>query len=83
MTLRFLGKDPDSKDGDSPAFWHDDTDNSVLAQGWKEEDPTVIAELLATSGSDRVPSHEAIVRFPGRLLPVLRELLDDDTTDTR
>ncbi|MBT2210325.1 hypothetical protein [Actinomadura sp. NEAU-AAG7] len=81
MALRFLGKDPDSKDGDSPTFWHDDSDNSVLVQGWKEEDPTVIAELLATSGSDHVPAHEAIVRVPGRLLPTLRELVNDDTTD--
>ncbi|MFI0448218.1 hypothetical protein [Actinomadura sp. 6N118] len=83
MALRFLGKDPDSKDGDSPAFWYDDKDGSVAVQGWKEEDPAVIAELLATSGSDHVPSHEAIVRIPGRLLPLLRELPHEDTLDTR
>lgn len=83
MALRFLGKDPDSRDGDSPSFWHDDTDGSVVVQGWKEEDPAVVAELLATSGRDRFPSNEAVVRIPGRLLPLLKELMNDDGPDTR
>ncbi|WP_433228128.1 hypothetical protein [Actinomadura formosensis] len=36
MALRFPGKDPDSKDGDSPSLWYDDADGSVVVQGWKE-----------------------------------------------
>lgn len=46
MALRFLGKDPDGKDDDSPSLWYDDADGSVVVQGWKEGDPAVVAELL-------------------------------------
>ncbi|WP_067449892.1 hypothetical protein [Actinomadura macra] len=84
MALRFLGKSPDSKDGDSPSLWHDDADGSVLVQGWKEEgDPAVLAELLATSHRDHVPVNEAIVRIPGSILPLLKELMNDDSPDAR
>ncbi|WP_131736841.1 hypothetical protein [Actinomadura roseirufa] len=83
MALRFLGKDPESKDGDSPTLWHDDTDDSVVVQGWKEEDPLVMAELLATSGRHHIPPGEAVVRIPGRLLPLLVELMNDDSPDAR
>ncbi|CNF11624.1 Uncharacterised protein [Mycobacterium tuberculosis] len=83
MALRFLGKDPDSKDGDSPSFWHDDADGSVVVQGWKVGDPAAIAELLRTSGRPGVPSNEAVVRIPGRLLPLLKELMNDDGPDAR
>ncbi|WP_026411792.1 hypothetical protein [Actinomadura oligospora] len=83
MALRFLGKDPDSKDGDSPSFWHDDADGSLVVQGWTVEDPAVVAELLTTSGRDHIPSNEAVVRIPGRLLPLLKELMNDDGPDTR
>ncbi|QXJ23317.1 hypothetical protein AGRA3207_004458 [Actinomadura graeca] len=84
MTLRFLGKAPDSKDGDSPSLWHDDADGSVVVQGWKEEgNPAVLAELLATSRCDHVPANEAIVRIPCSLLPLLKELMNDDSHDGR
>ncbi|WP_067797010.1 hypothetical protein [Actinomadura formosensis] len=76
MALRFLGKDPDCKDGDSPSLWYDDADGSVVVQGWKEGDPAVVAELLETSGRDHVPSNEEVVRIPGRLLPLLKELMN-------
>jgi hypothetical protein len=83
MALRFLGKDPNSKDGDSPSLWHDDADGSVVVQGWKVEGPAVTAELLVTSGRDHIPSNEAVVRIPGRLLPLLKELMNDDGPDAR
>ncbi|MFF4240965.1 hypothetical protein ACFYYL_34245 [Actinomadura geliboluensis] len=77
MALRFLGKDPDSKDGDSPSLWYDDDDGSVVVQGWREGTPAVVAELLETSGRDRIPPDEDVVRIPGRLLPLLKELVNE------
>jgi hypothetical protein len=83
MSLRFLGKDPGSKDGDSPSFWYDEGDGSVVVQGWKEEDPAAVSELLATSGRDHIPSNEALVRIPGRMLPLLKEQINGQGPDAR
>ena len=72
MAPRFLGKDPDSPSGDSPSIW-DDGDTYVL-QGWQVADPTVMAELLRTAGEDHIPSHEALIRFPKRMMPLFPEV---------
>ena len=32
MALRFIGKDPESADGDSPTVWVDDADGSIVIQ---------------------------------------------------
>lgn len=70
MTLRFIGKDPDSPNGDSPSVW-DDGDTFVI-QGWKITDPDEIAKLLHTAGQNAVPGHEAFIRFPKRLVHFFR-----------
>ncbi len=72
MALRFLGKDPDSRDGDSPSIW-DDGDTYVL-QGWCVADPAVVAELLQAAGQDHVPEHETLIRFPKRMMPLFPEV---------
>jgi hypothetical protein len=71
MTPRFIGKDPDSPNGDSPSVW-DDGDDFVI-QGWKVSDPGEIAELLRTAGQNAVPGHEALIRFPKRLVHFFAE----------
>lgn len=74
MALRFLGTDPDSRDGDSPSLW-DDGDSYVM-QGWRITDPAVVAELLQAAGRDRVPEHETLIRFPKRIMPLFPETSD-------
>ena len=71
MALRFIGKDPDSPNGDSPTVW-DDGDNFVI-QGWKVGDPGEIAELLCAAGQNAIPGHEAVIRFPKRLVHFFAE----------
>ena len=71
MALRFIGKDPDSPNGDSPAVW-DDGDNFVI-QGWQVGDPGEIAELLRAAGQNAIPGHEAVIRFPKRLVHFFAE----------
>jgi hypothetical protein len=66
MALRFIGKDPDSPNGDSPSVW-DDGDDFVI-QGWKISDPGEVSELLRAAGQKAVPGHEALIRFPKRLM---------------
>jgi len=74
MALRFLGTDPDSRDGDSPSLW-DDGDSYVM-QGWRITDPAVVAELLQAAGRDRVPEQETLIRFPKRMMPLFPETSD-------
>ena len=47
MHVRFLGKDPDSQEGQSPTlFATDRTDRKTyIAQGWVVTDPVALAEL--------------------------------------
>jgi hypothetical protein len=71
MAPRFIGKDPDSPNGDSPSVW-DDGDDFVI-QGWKIGDPSEVAELLRASGQNSVPGHEALIRFPKRLMHFFAE----------
>ena len=60
MTLRFLGKDPNSGNNESPTVW-DDGDSYVI-QGWRITDPAVLAEI------GDVPAQETVLRFPKRMM---------------
>jgi len=64
MHARFLGKDPESSEGDSPTLFATDRTDRVtyIAQGWKVTD----AEALADVGS--VPGHEALIEIPEDVL---------------
>jgi len=46
MTLRFLGKDPNSQGGQSPTVWDDG--DSYVVQGWRITEAATLAEI-ATS----------------------------------
>ena len=65
MALRFIGKDPDSPNGDSPSVWDDGED--FVIQGWKISDPSEVSELLRAAGQNEIPAHEGLIRFPKRL----------------
>jgi hypothetical protein len=71
MGPKFLGKDPGSPEGGSPAVW-DDGDSYVI-QGWRVTDPEEVRHLLHAAGQERVPAQETLIRIPKRLMPVFPE----------
>ncbi|MFF3326503.1 hypothetical protein [Streptomyces sp. NPDC002889] len=79
MTLRFVGIDPNTTGGGSPTVWVDEEEQEIVIQGWKA-DRLLTAEVTSTEwvpGHDTgVPSHEAVVRVPARMVPILREACD-------
>jgi hypothetical protein len=64
MRARFLGKDPNSQEGQSPTlFATDRTDRKTyIAQGWLVTDPQVLADV------GPVPEGEAIIEIPEDVL---------------
>jgi hypothetical protein len=64
MRAHFLGKDPDSQEGQSPTLFATDRTDRVtyIAQGWKVTDP----EALADVGD--VPNHEGLIEIPEDVL---------------
>lgn len=60
MRATLLGKDPESRDNQSPTlFATDRTDRKTyIAQGWKVTDPQTLADV------GEVPDHEAIIEIP-------------------
>ncbi|QKW49769.1 hypothetical protein HUT08_09625 [Streptomyces buecherae] len=65
MTMKFLGKDPNSKKTGSPSVW-DDGDSYVI-QGWRITDQRVLAEI------GEVPAHETVLRIPKRMMQFFPE----------
>jgi hypothetical protein len=72
MTLRFLGKDPDSDTTNSPTIW-DDGDNYVI-QGWRVTDSADLAVI------GDIPAPETVVRIPKRMMPFFPEVSSGGAT---
>ena len=68
MTLRFLGKDPESPNNGSPTLY--ETEAGFLVQGWVVTDPEVLARL------GPLPDGEAVVEIPRRMLQFFPEVND-------
>ncbi|OLB73290.1 MAG: hypothetical protein AUI14_26760 [Actinobacteria bacterium 13_2_20CM_2_71_6] len=64
MALQFLGKDPESKDDQSPTLYYDDVRDTYLFQSWRVTDPERLAQLS-------IPDHETVIEFPSRMLRFL------------
>ncbi|MEU6312450.1 hypothetical protein [Streptomyces sp. NPDC047014] len=78
MSLRFVGIDPSSHDGESPTVWVDEEHREFVFQGWKPG-----AELEAECAALELPGHgvgipegEAVVRIPARMVHMIREACD-------
>ena len=67
MALRLLGKDPESKNGDSPTLYYDEVRDTYLFQSWKVTDQERLAQL-------DVPEHETVIEFPSRMLRFMPEV---------
>ncbi|MEO3973162.1 hypothetical protein [Streptomyces sp. CAU 1734] len=78
MALRFIGIDPDTGQQGSPTVWVDEEHMELVFQGWKP-DGRVEAECAAFEApghASGIPPHEALVRMPVRMVPMLREACD-------
>lgn len=78
MALRFIGIDPNTGDGESPTVWVDETAQELVLQGWKPS-AELEAECAATEvpgHAKGIPDHEAVVRIPARMVPMIREACD-------
>lgn len=80
MSLRFIGKDPDSPNNGSPTVWLDETDRSIVIQGWKITDEHTMSEITAAKP---IPDHETVIRVPARVAAFLMEACDGGTTGVR
>jgi hypothetical protein len=78
MSLRFIGIDPNTGTGESPTVWVDDASNELVIQGWKpgRELETQCAEFEVPGHATGIPEHEAVVRIPARMVPILRKACD-------
>jgi hypothetical protein len=74
MALRFVGKDPNSPNTNSPTVWVDEADGSLVIQGWKITDEATMSDINATAP---VPEHETVLRIPARMAPFLKEAMSD------
>lgn len=78
MSLRFVGIDPNTGTGESPTVWVDENSSELVIQGWKPA-PELEAECAAFEVPGHaigIPEHEAVVRIPARMVPILRKACD-------
>ncbi len=73
---RFIGKDPPSKDGDSPSVWVDEVDGSLVFQLLQITGESEVGALIRASGQDGVPRHEVLGRLPVTMFPLVQEAMD-------
>jgi hypothetical protein len=67
MALVFLGKDPDSMNGQSPTLYFDEERDTYVFQSWKVTDPERLAQM-------NVPDHETVIEFPRRMMQFFPEV---------
>lgn len=68
MTLRFLGKDPESPGNDSPTIW--DRGDAYVIQGWRITDQATLGEI------GDIPPHETVLAIPKRMMQFFPEVTD-------
>ena len=80
MTLRFIGKDPNTDGNHCPTVWIDEDSQEVVLQGWVA-DAATLTECQQAGG---IPETEAVIRMPARMTSMLREVCDAvDGTELR
>jgi hypothetical protein len=78
VSLQFFGIDPNTGDGESPTVWVDQDKHELVLQGWKPDEPT-LAEAAAfelPGHAIGIPGHEAVIRIPARMVPMIRKACD-------
>lgn len=87
MSLLFIGIDPNTGDHESPTVWVDEEAQELVLQGWKPG-PELEAKCAAFEVPGHalgIPEHEAVIRIPARMVPMIRKACDalDDTDRVR
>ncbi|RNL86525.1 hypothetical protein [Halostreptopolyspora alba] len=72
MTLRFIGKGPESGKDGSPTVFVDPDSGDLVVQGWIADGPTRAGCLEAGP----IPDHETVVRMPALMVAMVRETCD-------
>lgn len=72
MALRFVGIDPVTNGNNCPAVFVDEPTTDLVITGLKVTDPQTLADVATHSP---VADHEAVVRVPARMRPILLEAL--------
>lgn len=67
MALYRLGKDPESRNNDSPTVYLDDETRNYIRQGWRVTDAEALAQL-------DIPGHETVIEFPRRMMQFFPEV---------
>ncbi|MEV4513816.1 hypothetical protein AB0K00_33275 [Dactylosporangium sp. NPDC049525] len=67
MALVFLGKDPESMQGQSPTVYYDDERDTYIVQSWKVTEPERLAQL-------DLPDHETVIELPRRMMQFFPEV---------
>ncbi len=75
MALRFLGKDGESVQGQSPTVYYDDVRDTYLVQSWKVLDAERLAQL-------DLPDHETVVELPRRMMQFFPEVSGGEGPNT-
>jgi hypothetical protein len=78
MALRFIGIDPETGQQGSPTVWVDEERGELVLQGWKpgERLEAECAAFEVPGHATGIPAHEAVIRIPARMVPMLREACD-------
>ncbi|WP_416974476.1 hypothetical protein [Streptomyces sp. 4F14] len=78
MALRFIGIDPETGQQGSPTVWVHEQRRELVFQSWTadEELEAECAEFVVPGHAPGIPVGEAVIRFPLRMVPLLREACD-------
>ena len=78
MPLQFIGIDPNTGDYESPTIWVDQENSELVLQGWKPgaELEAECAAFELPGHAKGIPEHEAVIRIPARMVPMIREACD-------
>ena len=78
MSLRFIGIDPNTGQGESPTVWVDEDKAELVIQGLKPDAATEAecAAFQVPGHAIGIPGHEGVVRVPARMVKILREACD-------
>ncbi|MFD8322656.1 hypothetical protein [Kitasatospora purpeofusca] len=78
MALEFIGIDPETQQQGSPTVWLDAEKKELVFQGWKSSSDLKeeCAHNTAPGHATEIPENEDVVRFPTRMVPILREACD-------
>ncbi|GAA1965802.1 hypothetical protein [Kitasatospora viridis] len=80
MDLEFVGIDPETEHEGSPTVWLRREVEEIVVQGLKadgELESTVASQSWSPGHAVGIPDHEAVVRIPFRMIPILRKACDD------